>query len=1041
MDFDTRIIDTINSYEKILENFKDRNLSDFDLFNNKVKVEFLITDYNQLLITFKLKVDDTLSLGSIYFEYNQYHYSDTFEDNFINNQYSDNNANKFTLENIFRMLANNKEIQKTYNELKNKYKEEFDRIITLEFNNNLIDLVNNSIDSTYLNSLKIKLNLVPDGGSFDLKISTVYKGLESTPIKIKTFLDKFKDNNSSPLKIKKLSISQLFLEYFDKSYQNDISFLLDFYNQLDTYQLKEFNYRILDSNFINNFIKNHKGDYLIYNFENYLIRLNTVNEKVSFTDEYRLCVNKDLNIKFFKDTNIIFNLNDHVIDYLGNDDKYSKLYKLIYDSPNVSIKENKDFFKFNFYLPFMDNFICSRKIKMDFNINSLKIDAYFDFNKSNEITLLTKLYIDDNLVNKDSLKEDSYLVFKEFNKIINELGFDENNILKDQSLILSFLTSDLSKLKNIANIYLSEDILNKEVIKFYPPTIRINQESNILKAVYDESNYTNEELYKLLQAIQNKKKFILLKNNIINLNDSSLEEYTKLANELGLINKNYDNSKGNELPLYFAFKIKDNEFIKSKNEYIDNLYNDFKNFKDSSLNEFKINTTLRPFQIEGVKWLNTLYKYNIGGILADDMGLGKTIEVIAFILNQNINAPILIISPTSLIYNWLNEFKKFTNNEEVIPIYGQASNRQEIIKNIDLNKRVIYLTSYDSLRNDIDLYKDISFDTLILDEAQFIKNMKALKSQSVKLLNAKHKLVLTGTPIENSVLDLWSIFDFLMPNYLPKLEVFKSNFESIPEYSKTIKKYTTPFILKRLKQDVLKDLPEKYEVIITSKMTTEQRKTYDAFKLLAKDTLNSKNGVFQVLPQLLRMRQICITPKLFIDNYTGGSGKLDSLYQIILDEIDNGNRLLIFSQFVETLNIIEEYLNNNYIEYFKIIGETKSEDRLKITNEFNANTRYKVVLISLKAGGTGLNLVSANVVIHVDPWWNYAVENQASDRAHRIGQSKNVKVIKLITEDSIEQRVIELQEYKKSLVKEIVSTNDKGITNLSKEDINFILDN
>ena len=236
-------------------------------------------------------------------------------------------------------------------------------------------------------------------------------------------------------------------------------------------------------------------------------------------------------------------------------------------------------------------------------------------------------------------------------------------------------------------------------------------------------------------------------------------------------------------------------------------------------------------------------------------------------------------------------------------------------------------------------------------------------------------------------------------------------------------------------------MPEKYEVIITSKMTTEQRKTYDAFKLLAKDTLNSKNGVFQVLPQLLRMRQICITPKLFIDNYIGGSGKLDSLYQIIPEEIDNGNRLLIFSQFVETLNIIEEYLSNNYIEYFKIIGETKSEDRLKITNEFNANTRYKVVLISLKAGGTGLNLVGANVVIHVDPWWNYAVESQASDRAHRIGQSKNVKVIKLITEDSIEQRVIELQEYKKSLVKEIVSTNDKGITNLTKEDINFILDN
>ncbi len=1040
MAISVKLIKSINNYNNTINPYISMDYEDFDLFNNKVKALFSF-EYDSLIVNFVLKIDNSISLGKIYFTSDFYTFSNVFINNFENKSFSsDTSIYELNSLNIFIMLANNKEINKDYQNFINSYKEEINKVYNEEFNNSLINLKNNFKDSTYIDSLGIKLNLTTlDNVLVDLKICATFKGLESTYIKATTFLNKFNKNGNSLLKIKKASISQLFLEYFEKNYQNDISYLLDLYHSIEGNK-DEIYYKLMHSKFIINFINNHQGENIILNNSIYQIRLKTINEKINISDDYHINVN-NTNYIFLNNTNIVFNIKEHTIDYLSNDLEYSKLYQLLINNPNPSIENYKDYFKFNFYLPFMDNFTCSRKIKMDFNINCLKIDAYFDFNKSNEITLLTKLYVGDNLVNKDSLKGDSYLVFKEFNKIINELGFDENNILKDQSLILSFLTSDLSKLKNIANIYLSEDILNKEVIKFSPPTIRINQESNILKAVYDESNYTNEELYKLLQAIQNKKKFILLRNNIINLNDSSLEEYTRLANELGLINKNYDNSKGNELPLYFAFKIKDNEFIKSKNEYIDNLYNDFKNFKDSSLNEFKINTTLRPYQIEGVKWLNTLYKYNIGGILADDMGLGKTIEVIAFILNQNINAPILIISPTSLIYNWLNEFKKFTNNEEVIPIYGQASNRQEIIKNIDLNKRVIYLTSYDSLRNDIDLYKDISFDTLILDEAQFIKNMKALKSQSVKLLKAKHKLVLTGTPIENSVLDLWSIFDFLMPNYLPKLEVFKSNFESVPEYSKTIKKYTTPFILKRLKQDVLKDLPEKYEVIITSKMTTEQRKTYDAFKLLAKDTLNSKNGVFKVLPQLLRMRQICITPKLFIDNYTGGSGKLDSLYQIILEEIDNGNRLLIFSQFVETLNIIEEYLNNNYIEHFKIIGETKSEDRLKITNEFNANTRYKVVLISLKAGGTGLNLVGANVVIHVDPWWNYAVENQASDRAHRIGQSKNVKVIKLITEDSIEQRVIELQEYKKSLVKEIVSTNDKGITNLTKEDINFILDN
>lgn len=390
----------------------------------------------------------------------------------------------------------------------------------------------------------------------------------------------------------------------------------------------------------------------------------------------------------------------------------------------------------------------------------------------------------------------------------------------------------------------------------------------------------------------------------------------------------------------------------------------------------------------------------------------------------------------------MNEFEKFSENEKIIPLYGNANERKKLIQSIDPDKKISYITSYDSLRNDIENYKDIHFDLVILDEAQFIKNTQAKKTQSVKTLNAEHRLVLTGTPIENSVLDLWSIFDFLMPGYLPSLEDFKSLSERDPNYLKVIKKSVAPFILRRVKQDVLKDLPNKYEVIVSCEMKEEQRKTYDAFKKIAADTLNSgdNKSIFSVLPYLMRLRQTCITPSLFADNFKGESGKLNSLYNIVDEEIDNGNKILIFSQFVEALNIIESHLKNEGIQYFKITGQTPSKERLEICSTFNVNNKYKVCIISLKAGGTGLNLTGANVVIHLDPWWNYAVEEQASDRAHRIGQVRNVKVIKLICENSIEQRVIELQNMKKEIVKQVVSSDDSSITNLTKDDIKFILE-
>ena len=1012
-----------------------------DNLKNNLIVDFVLEEKSMysltILIVFKLKIINTFNLGDISFyadNTDEFHFSTQFNINFIYD-------NKETKYNILEYIANDKKVQEKYREFSSKYFETIKEIGEKEFVKSLLSLNNYAEDSTFNNKLDTMLSLTIDNDEdVNVQIITSYKNIESNPLTLTGFLTKFE--TGKPIIIKKLKINNAKLAYFTEKSKDLVQDLL----QIS--QVTKRNYgskRTIEESFVevgylNNYFKNNINNTIKINDNYYLIQLKDLNEKITINDDYSLDIKNKDNYIPIPHTDYVINKKEKTIDCISKNQVFLDLYNLVNSSSYPSIKNIKDEFKFNYFLPLMDCFNYSNKIKREFNINSLTIDAYFDFDSQFNITLKSKYFISEVETTPSNLKGDSLAVYNQYLRILEDLGF-EDNILKDQDAILNFLTSDLSRLKALANIYLSQEILNKQVIKFTPPTIRIQNRSNLLNAIYEDSEYSNEELYQILNAIKKKKKFILLKNNIINLNDENNSNFSKIAEDLTLFDKNLT-KKGKDLPLYFAFKIKNNEFVDSKDDYIDNLYNDFKNYKSLELKPIEVNATLRPYQLDGLRWLNTLYKYGVGGILADDMGLGKTLEVIAFLSSQNINAPILIVSPTSLIFNWISEFKRFNLKEKIIPIYGGAQLRKDRARSIRLNERCIYITSYDSLRNDIDSYQEIKFDTVILDEAQFIKNMAALKSQSVKKLNAIHKFVLTGTPIENSVLDLWSIFDFLMPGYLPSLDNFKSNYESDPNYTKTIKKYTTPFILKRLKQDVLKDLPYKYEMVVTCEMSNEQRKTYDAIKLQAKETIESdKNGAFNVLPLLMRMRQACITPSLFIENYYGESGKLKSLYNIINEEIDSGNRILIFSQFVESLKIIEKELTSQFIPYFKITGQTKSEERLRICNEFNANTRYKIVLISLKAGGTGLNLIGANVVIHLDPWWNYAVEAQATDRTHRIGQTKNVKVIKLICENSIEQRVIELQEMKKDIVKNVISTNDQGITNLTKEDINFILNN
>ena len=563
----------------------------------------------------------------------------------------------------------------------------------------------------------------------------------------------------------------------------------------------------------------------------------------------------------------------------------------------------------------------------------------------------------------------------------------------------------------------------------------------MLEVLVDNSVYSDEELKAILIGLKRKKKFVKVGDNFISLLSDETKEFYNIAKDFDLIDEN-NLVKKKEAPLYYAFKAfgKDNSFL-SMDTYIEDVFNELKNFSTKEVDIPQIAGDLRPYQIDGVKWLSILYKYSLGGILADDMGLGKTIETIAFINLIKSDKPILIVSPKSLVFNWLSEFNKFAKDIPVSAIIGTVEERKKVIKKIKNDKFGVYLISYDSLRNEYENLSDLTFDVVILDEAQFIKNVHAKKTNAVKQMNALHTIALTGTPIENNIYDLWSIFDFLMPYYLLDMDEFKDSFENDDDYYKIVKGKVAPFILRRTKEDVLKDLPEKYEVIITTEMSDEQRKLYDAYRLKAKEELKSSNGskVMEVLSIITRLRQICVDPSTFVENFTGESGKIATLKGLIEDKLKDGHRFLVFSQFVSALNIVKDEIEKMGIKYFMITGDTPAKERLRICNEFNDNEEYKIVLISLKAGGTGLNLVGADVVVHLDPWWNYSAQNQASDRAHRIGQTRTVEIIKLIAENSIEERVVNLQNEKKELVDKVISNDDSSIKSLSIKDLKSIL--
>ena len=460
--------------------------------------------------------------------------------------------------------------------------------------------------------------------------------------------------------------------------------------------------------------------------------------------------------------------------------------------------------------------------------------------------------------------------------------------------------------------------------------------------------------------------------------------------------------------------------------------------------------TLRPYQISGFQWLNYLHDVQWGGILADDMGLGKTIQTLSFLQHlkeKNGKLVALVVCPTTLLFNWQNELKKFTPSLTYLIHHGGTRNKAQVLK----QETEVIITTYGTLRSDIKMFAEVDFDYVILDESQAIKNPSSKVTKAACLLKAKNKLCLSGTPLQNNTFDIYAQMNFLNPGMLGSIEYFKHNF-SMPidkfdekEQKEHLRKFVFPFILRRTKEQVAKDLPEKQEMVLYCEMGTEQRKIYEAYRNDYRDKLigmveekGIQKSQLSILQGLMKLRQICDSPAILKEeNYPNESVKLEELTREIAENI-GGHKALVFSQFLGMLALIKEQLTKLGIDYEYFDGGSTIQERERAIDRFQNDENCRVFLISLKAGGVGLNLTAADYVYIVDPWWNPAVEQQAIDRTHRIGQTKNIFAYRMICNDTVEDKILKLQDRKRSLAKELISDEEGFVKSLSKDDIAYL---
>ncbi|HWQ41457.1 MAG TPA: DEAD/DEAH box helicase [Desulfosporosinus sp.] len=711
-----------------------------------------------------------------------------------------------------------------------------------------------------------------------------------------------------------------------------------------------------------------------------------------------------------------------------------------------------------------------------FNQETLHAKVYFDRAKNNGISARLE-FIYGNIVinpfaatretNNDLPASDLILVrsVEQERKILNV--FEQANFMVSQSNIhleedediFEFTTYWLPKLKDLAELYYS----NQFKVKIHTSTtfsgqVRLNETLDILEISFQYNDIEQDELNGIFQSLHLKKKYHRLRDgSFLDLNQPDLDAVAQLLENLDLKAEDLANNILN-LPKYRAMYI--DSFLRQAN--LPNLERNhaFTHLVQSILEpknaEFEIPVelehVLRDYQKTGFKWLKTLSTLGLGGILADDMGLGKTLQILAFLLSEKstTSTPALVIAPTSLIYNWQEEAKKFTPSLQVLVVEGTPFERQTQL--IDIEQWDLVVTSYPILRRDIDAFTEFDFSYCFLDEAQHTKNPQTLNAKSVQQIKAKGYFALTGTPVENSLSELWSLFNFIMPGYLLSHQEFRKKYElpiikgEDPKPLAELSRHANPFILRRLKKDVLKELPDKIETQLNAPLTEAQKIIYLAYLQEAKGQIAQEiaskgfnKSHIKILVALTRLRQICCHPAMFLEDYTGESGKMLLFQEILSGALDSGHRVLVFSQFTTMLDIIQRYLITEGIEHFYLSGSTKAAERMPMANAFNEGAG-QVFLISLKAGGTGLNLTGADMVIHYDPWWNPAVEDQATDRAHRIGQKNVVQVIRLISQGTVEEKISALQAKKKTLIDSIIQPGETMLSKLSEKELIDLFD-
>ena len=637
---------------------------------------------------------------------------------------------------------------------------------------------------------------------------------------------------------------------------------------------------------------------------------------------------------------------------------------------------------------------------------------------------------------------------------------------EDNEELFRFLEQGLDVLTDLGTVYMTEQFKKLGVRRTVKVNVGLSIQSDLLDLEIAADDLSEEELLEVLSSYRQKKKFYRLKDgSFLKLEDNnSVADLLSIMEGLNLPVQEFVRGKM-EIPVYRALYLdkvleRKEQFYVERDRNFKTLLKAFKTIEDIDAEvPESLKKVLRPYQESGYRWLRTLSDNRFGGILADEMGLGKTLQMISVLLaekqerergaKKNVPVTSLVVCPASLVYNWAEEFHRYAPELKVVLAAGTKRERQEVISQCETAD--VLITSYDLLKRDIDAYHDITFNYEVIDEAQYIKNQKTAAAKTVRAVRSRVRFALTGTPVENRLSELWSIFDYLMPGFLYDYKTFQRTYETKivreenGEAMERLRRMTAPFLLRRRKQDVLTELPEKIEEVRYARMEQKQRRLYDAQTAMLRNQLRSQSDEefrqnrFQILAEITRLRQICCDPALYLENYDGGSAKREAFMGLIESALDGEHRVLVFSQFTSMLAMLENDLREAKIPYFLITGETPKEKRMNLVKEFNEGT-VPVFLISLKAGGTGLNLTGADTVIHYDPWWNLAVQNQATDRAHRIGQKRVVTEYRLIAQNTIEEKIIDLQEKKRKLAEDLLGGDSAADTTFDRDELLTLLE-